>query len=70
MKPGIPQLVALALAAGALPLAAENDIPRMPDGKPDLSGFWQGPLMRNFFESVGGPPFTPEGQKAYESNLK
>ena len=43
----------------------------MPNGKPDLSGFWQGPLLRNFFESVGGkPPFTPEGQKAYEYNLK
>ncbi len=43
--------------------------PRAPDGKPDLSGFWQGPLLRNFFESVGGPPFTPEGQKAYQYNL-
>ena len=43
--------------------------PRAPDGKPDLSGFWQGPLLRNFFESVGGPPFTPEGQKAYQYNM-
>ena len=41
----------------------------MPDGKPDLSGFWQGPLLRTMFESVGGPPLTPEGQKAYDYNL-
>ena len=43
--------------------------PRTPDGKPDLSGFWQGPLMRNFFESVGGPPFTPAGKAAYDYNM-
>ena len=43
--------------------------PKMPDGKPDLSGFWQGPLLRTMFESVGGPPLTPEGQKAYDYNL-
>ncbi len=43
--------------------------PRTSDGKPDLSGFWQGPLLRTMFESVGGPPLTPEGQKAYQYNL-
>jgi hypothetical protein len=43
--------------------------PRMPDGKPDLSGFWQGPLLRNMFESVGGPPFTPAGEAAYRYNM-
>ena len=41
----------------------------MPDGKPDLSGFWQGPLLRNMFESVGGPPFTPAGEAAYRYNM-
>lgn len=43
--------------------------PRMPNGKPDLSGFWQGPLLRNMFESTGGPPLNEEGKKAYEYNL-
>jgi hypothetical protein len=49
--------------------AKSKPAPRTPDGKPDLSGFWQGPLLRTMFESVGGPPLTPEGQKAYEYNL-
>ena len=49
--------------------AASKPAPRMPDGKPDLSGFWQGPLLRSMFESVGGPPFTPDGQAAYQFNL-
>src|SRR5580704_6291867 len=49
--------------------APTKPAPRTADGKPDLSGFWQGPLLRNFFQSVGGPPFTPEGEKAYQFNL-
>ena len=41
----------------------------MPDGKPDLSGFWQGPLLRNMFESVGGPPLHAAGEAAYRYNM-
>jgi hypothetical protein len=42
----------------------------MADGKPDLSGFWRGPLiMGGMFKSVGGPPFTPAGEAAYQYNL-
>src|SRR5438045_7385208 len=48
---------------------ASKPAPRMPDGKPDLSGFWQGPLLRNMFESVGGPPFTPTGEAAYRYSM-
>jgi hypothetical protein len=70
--------VALILAAATLAVAqtktpakatAAKSTPRMPDGKPDLSGFWQGPLLRNMFESVGGPPFTPAGEAAYRYNM-
>ena len=43
--------------------------PRMPDGKPDLSGFWQGPLLRNMFESVGGAPLNAAGEAAYRYNM-
>ncbi len=43
--------------------------PRTPDGKPDLSGFWQGPLLRNMFESVGGAPLNTVGQAAYRYNM-
>src|ERR1700681_2896562 len=50
-------------------IATVKPTPRMPDGKPDLSGFWQGPLLRNMFESVGGPPFTPAGEAAYRYNM-
>jgi hypothetical protein len=67
------RIAALMLAVAAL-LAAQSKpspkaAPRMPDGKPDLSGFWQGPLLRNMFESVGGPPFTPAGEAAYKYNM-
>src|ERR1700694_2565510 len=44
--------------------AESKPTPRTADGKPDLSGFWQGPLMRTMFESVGGPPFTAAGKAA------
>lgn len=58
-------LVGIALAASA---AAQKPAPKTADGHPDLSGFWQGPLMRNFFESTKGPPLNAEGKKAYEYN--
>jgi hypothetical protein len=45
--------------------------PRTPDGRPDLTGFWQGMgINRGFFASVGGkPPFTPAGAAAYNYNM-
>ena len=61
---------AVAQAQAAKVASAAKPTPRAPDGHPDLSGFWQGPLLRNMFESVGGPPFTPAGEAAYQYNLK
>ena len=45
--------------------------PRTPDGHPDLSGFWKGPLIfGGMFKQFGGkPPFTPAGAAAYQYNL-
>ena len=64
-------LVSIAASAqtSAQTKSAVKPTPRAPDGKPDLSGFWQGPLLRTMFESVGGPPLTPAGQAAYQYNL-
>jgi len=75
-------LLTCVFAAGALawvsaPSAAQSKAaatkskatPRLASGKPDLSGFWQGPLLRNMFEKVGGPPFTPAGEAAYRYNM-
>jgi hypothetical protein len=43
---------------------------RSVDGKPDLSGFWQGPLIfGGMFKSIGGPPFTPAGEEAFKFNV-
>ena len=58
-------------AAGSLKprKAKAKPTPRMPDGKPDLSGFWQGPLLRNMFESVGGAPLNAAGEAAYRYNM-
>src|SRR5579872_521824 len=67
-------MVGLTLLPAAGQQASKNAAPSRPtprtaDGKPDLSGFWQGPLLRNMFEASGGPQFTPEGKAAYEYNL-
>jgi hypothetical protein len=62
------------LAAFILPVSLPaqtpvKPVPKLANGKPDLSGFWQGPLLRNMFERVGGPPFTPAGKAAYDYNM-
>lgn len=46
--------------------------PRTPAGKPDLSGFWRGPLIHDMDRDIpGGFPsiLTPAGKAAFEYNL-
>lgn len=63
----------LLLVMLALPLCAQTKpAPRAPDGHPDLSGFWQGPLLRNMDKNVPGgfaAILTPAGKAAYQYNL-
>ena len=52
--------------------AKPGPTPRAPNGKPDLSGFWRGPLLRNMDKQIPGgfaAIFTPAGKAAYEYNL-
>jgi hypothetical protein len=47
-------------------------LPAFGQSKPDLSGFWQGPLLRNMDKNVPGgfaAIFTPAGAAAYQYNL-
>ncbi|MDX1495540.1 MAG: hypothetical protein R3253_15840, partial [Longimicrobiales bacterium] len=51
----------------AAPLAAQSDIPRLPDGKPDLQGNWTNATMTPIVRPNGvGPVLTPEQVAALE----
>jgi hypothetical protein len=58
-----------AMAQPTKKAAQSRPTPRTADGKPDLSGFWQGPLLRTMFDASGGPQFTPTGKAAYDYNM-
>ena len=63
------KFLALILFLFAIP-ALPQAIPRTPNGKPDLSGDWLGPHVRNMTEGLPGElPFTPSGESAYKKNL-
>ena len=66
-----PAVLAIVLLAPAPAGAA--DIPRLPDGKPDLNGVWQRPyvpdMSRNARDQQGAGelPFTPWGAEKFKS---
>jgi hypothetical protein len=71
MRPKLLVLCTLAAAVTAFSQTAKPT-PKAPDGKPDLSGFWQGPLLRNMDKNVPGgfaAILTPAGAAAYRVNM-
>jgi hypothetical protein len=48
---------------------ASGPIPRLPDGKPDLTGVWEIPYVQDMSKGIGPLPFTAWGEadfKAYD----
>lgn len=67
IAPALAVAVALALALAAGPLAAQSDIPRTPDGKPDLQGNWTNATMTPIVRPNGvGLVLTPDQVTALE----
>jgi hypothetical protein len=63
--------VVAAVVAAVRLMNAAPPVPRTADGKPDLSGFWKGPLLRDMAKNVPGgfaAILTPAGKAAYEFN--
>ena len=49
--------------------ASKGEIPRLPDGKPDLTGVWNIPYVSDMSRGIGPLPYTPWGEanfKAYD----
>jgi hypothetical protein len=55
--------------AKAKPSSPPRPTPRAPDGKPDLSGVWDGRGGYVSADSGGPAPYTPAGQAAYQYNM-
>jgi hypothetical protein len=53
-------------ASGSAPAATE--IPRLPDGHPDLNGVWQIPYTPDMSRPLGGKlPYTPRGEAEFKN---
>lgn len=60
-------LLAAAMATTSSPLTAQADIPRLPDGKPDLQGNWSNATMTPIVRPNGvGLVLTPDQVRALE----
>jgi hypothetical protein len=54
---------------GSAAAASKGEIPRLPDGKPDLTGVWNIPYVSDMSRGIGPLPYTAWGEanfKAYD----
>jgi len=64
----ISVLSLLLCAVVATAQTAKTEIPRLPDGKPDLNGVWDIPYTNDMGRGVpGGLPFTPLGAEDFKN---
>jgi hypothetical protein len=61
-------LLSAVMALAQSPSAGSAEIPRLPDGRPDLNGVWQIPYTPDMSRQLGGKlPYTPRGEADFKS---
>jgi hypothetical protein len=65
--PAFPQSDAAAPPPADKSAASAGQVPRLADGKPDLTGVWDIPYVADMSKGIGALPFTAWGEDSFKS---